>query len=66
VKEIFGQVVTRLDILVLAVMLVLFHLAVYIFQQNVGGNLQMNTFLEITCQFDHQNLVEVDFEWGQS
>ncbi len=66
VKEIFELVAFRLNILALFVMLLLFRTILYVFQLIVGGNVQMNIFLETIDLIDCQNLEEVYFVKGQN
>jgi hypothetical protein len=47
-------------------MLLLFRSILYVFQLIVGGNVQMNIFLETIDLIDCQNLEEVYFVKGQN
>ena len=64
--EIFELEAFPLDILSLFVKLLLFHSIFCVLQLTLGGNIQMNIFLETICQFDRRNPEEVDFGRGQS
>ncbi len=64
--EIFELEEFPLDILVLFVKLLLFHLTFCIFQLILGGNIQINIFLGTIRQFDRRNPEEVNFGTGQN
>ncbi len=64
--EIFGLTAFHLNILALSVELLLFCLNSCVSRPILGGNVQMNNFLETICQFGRQNLEELCSGRGKS